>query len=232
MTHMILHFHNLAEGREAEYDAYLRSIPELIGDSLVLGQRYTLSDVQFQAPTAASQPYSGLTLFEFEPAGGDTERLAEAIRGGPSRAGLFASELSQRYDIKTNRMLSHRRPPADAPEHLMIVMANFIPEMEKEWGQWYDSVHGVEILEIEDLDAYSRGVLLKEQIDPAAEQPNNGLILHHYRTHDFAGNVAEFQARGMGTSKSGVHWTGRSPAALFNRTTHGFDAVGPQLTSK
>jgi hypothetical protein len=231
MSSLVVQFHNIADGREADYAAYLATLPGQIGSQLSSLQRYGLSATQFPGQTSAAQPWSGATLLELAGATSDVDvaRLGELIHAAPVQGGLLATERSHLFEVVRDRVPSSSPPPATEPEHIMIVMANYVPGMREAWDAWYDDVHGPEILGAPGVEAYTRGVLADVQLDPDATQPANGLIIQHFRAADFDAAITEFVARAMGTSPSGIHWASRSEAAALGRTTHGFEPVGPRL---
>jgi hypothetical protein len=229
---LLLQFHNLAEGKEAEYDHHLQGLPRASGPGLIGLQRYRLSPAQMPRPAPAEQPYHGVSLFEIDDAmpAGRQAALAKQLRM-PRSAGLLTVERSHLFDILRDRVPATARAPAAEPDHLMIVMANYTPGMRAEWGAWYDEVHGPEWLGSPGVDAYTRGLLSDAQPDPEAEQPAGGLVIYHLKTHDFQAAIAEALARATGTSTSGIKWSSRSPAVL-NSTTYGVDPAGPHLTGE
>jgi hypothetical protein len=230
MTHVVVQFHNLAEGKEAEYDRHLQDLSRELGPGLIGLQRYRLSPTQFPMhASAAAQPYSGVTLFEVDDATVMDRRASLAERVRASRdAGLLAGDRTHLFRILRNRIPSPSREPVGDPDHLMIGMASYTPGMRDEWGVWYDEVHGPEWLGAPGVDTFTRGLLADTQLDPEAEQPATGLVMYHLKTHDVPAAITEILARTTGVSSSGVKWSGRSPAVL-GIATHWLDPVGPRL---
>jgi len=230
MTHFVVQFHNLAGGKEVEYDRHLQGLPGELGRGLIRLQRYRLSNTQFPASTSAAQLYRGVTLFEIDDALlSDRRAILAAQLRVPRETGLLEADRTHLFHIVRHQTSNVSRELAGDAEHLMILMANYMPGMRDEWGAWYDEVHGPEGLGVPGVKACTRGLLADAQLDSEAEQPAAGVVIYRFGTGDFPGVVREFVARATGSSSTGIKWASRSPAVGPNRTTHAFDAVGPRL---
>ncbi len=231
--HLLVHYFNIASGREQAYADYfantLKSIPELAG-----AQRFTLASAQLgPTTTGIKQPFQGLGLYDLgreatSPA--VLAKLADVIRTQPMVDGLLSDDRSHLFEMLRDHIPSPTPAFPDQPAHVVIVMANYVHTMRREWSEWYDSKHEPEILGVPGINAFGRGMLAEQQVAPPNAQPANGVVVHYDNTNDLAGLCAEFAARSRHTSPSGVKWsTDRSPAATRNRTTHAFTAVTPVL---
>jgi len=231
--HILVQQHNVASGREHEAFRWFQQdlAPRLFAQGVGSARRYKLLDLQLQPENP--QPHAYLSVFDFDPrtSPGALDALSHLAREEPLAAGLLTDDAAHVYEMTRDWVPSPN--PADmlAPEYLLLVMANFVVEMEDEYHDWYDNVHGPEVLDTPGFTGLRRGRRAERQAAPVNDYPSNAVVLSTTRTNDIIGSLDEFRARANGESKTGIHWNFRSPSASLARTTHIFAPLTPRLTA-
>src|SRR3546814_481175 len=230
--YVIVQQHNVAQGREHEALRWFQEIlaPAVFARGVRSARRMKLLDLQLQPENP--QPHRYLSLFDF-----DSDRASEAIgaisefaRQKPIADGLLTDDAAHVYELTRDWVPSPNTPDMLAPEYLLLVMANYVVEMEDEYHDWYDKMHGPEVLDTPGFTGMRRGRLAATQSAPANDYPANAVVLSTARTNDIIGSLDEFKARATGQSATGIHWNFRSPSAALNRTTHVFAPLTPRMT--
>jgi len=232
-TRLLVQQHNVTPGREGEAFRWFQQelVPSLFAAGVTEARRYALHDLQLQPDGVQSYRYLSLFAYDRDAAPAAREALSRHARQRPLASGMLSDDAGHVYDLTREWVPGPAPANLQAPEYLVVVMANYIETMETEYNEWYDRVHGPEVLAIPEFHAMQRGRRAPVQTEPANPYPSNALVLLHLRTEDVLCTLDEFRARATGESKTGIHWNVRSPAASLNRTTHVFAPTTPLFTA-
>jgi heme-degrading monooxygenase HmoA len=227
------HFYNPAPGREAAltdaFGAHVESVKRLRG--FKSAQRFEVTKPQIMPHIP--QPWRYLTLYEVsaEDPTIDVPPLAPLIANFRD-AGLIADDEAERmHTFKMHHPWKYSRNYTSGPlDHVMLLLANFVPGREAEYHKWYDEAHSVEVGEAEGFVGMRRGGLSPVQLSPVSYCPGSQLILGGMQVgdRDLGFVCKDFADRAGGTSPSGVAWPERSSSASIARTVHLFKSIaGP-----
>lgn len=220
--HLIIHQHNVVSGQQHEaFRWFAESLaPQLFGQGFTSARRYQLLDLQLQPEN--EQPHGYVSVFDFDSdaAPDALQAFSELARRKPQADGLLSDDASHVYEVTRDWVPSPNAADMLAPEYAMLVLGNYVVEMEDEYHDWYDKMHGPEVLDTPGYTGLRRGRRAEVQAEPANPYPANAVVLATVRSNDIIASLDEFKARALGTSKTGIHWNFRSPSAALNRTTH------------
>jgi hypothetical protein len=233
-SYVTIHLRNAALETEQQAQAHFARIQSDAATYLRGVQRVESYECEAQQlmPDIA-QPWKYLTIYDRE--------LDEPEVDIPALAPLIANYRAEGPTIPDNaervytyRMYSDWRLSKNwSPgpfSHMMFLLANFTAGREDEYHQWYDEHHSVEVSNTPGYVGMRRGKLDTVQVPPAIYCPGSELILGGLQSTDLTHSLADFGARAMGTSPSGVAWGPRSSSASRARTVHIFRRVGePQV---
>jgi len=225
VDHLLIQYHNIAEGQESSYGKWLDSIlmPKLRSAGFHKLEWYRLSAIQINPDY--SQPFSYAALYEFS---GDpvisAKLFAEQGRAEAKRAGYILDDRSHLFDYVTDVIPSGQSAEPGSSEYLQLVMGNYVPSMEEEYRRYYDDIHGPEVLGVPGFVSLRRGRLSDIQAEPQNDQPANAIIVERIFSSNVQSVFDEFRARYFGTSPAGIHWQDRSPSAAPS-TTHIFTPI-------
>ncbi len=225
-----VHLHNVAAGREADYAAWYDQVhgPALARLRGFAGaDRYEVTAEQIMADIP--QPWRFLTVYDFDLPSPEIDIPALGPLIAEARdAGLIADDETER--LYTYRMFSDWKGSPnwqqDKPlSGVSIILGNYVAGRAREYHQWYDEVHSVEVTNVPGHVAMKRGELSSLQIEPRHYCPGNQLILCAQQTDDLLFTIRDFSARARGVSPSGIAMEPRSSSGSFARTVHYFKKV-------
>jgi hypothetical protein len=233
----LVHWQNPKPSQEQAYAAWLREslAPVVLKEAGFRAIQFlALQAVQLQPVN--SQPWRFCTLYEIETADlkATLSIFSDLTRRLPKERGWLEGDASHVFELTRPQLNTSNPVDLNAPLHLGFVMGNCIVGKEVEYDAWYDNIHSPEVLGTPDFVGMRRGRIASLQAFPDNEQPANRLVLLQIRSHDLHASIAEFIARALGTSPSGVTWQPREAAAGFaslQRTTHVFTPFSPRLTA-
>jgi hypothetical protein len=231
--YVVAHFHNPASGAEDRLPAtiegaHLQAVRRLRGFSSL--QRFEVTEAQLMPDIV--QPWRYLSLYEFRLAEPELHLPALATPLADLRdAGLIAADGSERiytYKMYAPWKYSADHQPGRPLDHLMLLLANYIPGREAEYHRWYDDVHFGEVTSVPGFVSLKRGGLSSVPVPPARYCPGDQLILGGLQTDSLAEHLREFQMRGSYRSTPELNFGPRSTAASSARTVHIFKTIqGP-----
>jgi hypothetical protein len=228
---LIIHQHSVAPARRHEAFRWFAKdlAPGLFDHGFEAVRRYQLLDFQLQPENP--QPFGYVSVLEFDPDQSPKalEAFSQLGRVWPLANGLFTEDSSHVYEVTRNWVPGPNESDLGAPEYAMLVMANYVVEMEDEYHDWYDRVHGPEVLGTPGYVGLRRGRIAPVQAVPNNDYPSNAVMLATIRSKSIIESLDEFKARANDESKTGIHWNLRSPSASLARTTHMLTPMTPNL---
>jgi len=225
-----VHLHNVPQGREADYSAWLEgphqaALARLRGFESV--ERYHVSDAQIMPDIA--QPWRFASVYDFDLPSPEIDIPALGPLIAEARdTGMIADDETER--LYTYRMYSDwigsPNWQQDQPfSGISVILGNYVAGRAAEYHKWYDEAHSVEVSSVPGHVAMKRGELSPVQIEPRRYCPGDQLILCANQTDDLPFTIRDFSARARGVNPSGIAMEPRSTAGSFARTVHYFDRV-------
>lgn len=225
-----IHLHNVPVKKERAYAQWFEgphhaALPALRG--FKAAERYEIHETQM-IPDAA-QPWRFMSVYDFDlphPAI-DIPALGPLIAEARD-ARLIASDDAER--IYTYRLFGDWKGSPnwqrDKPlSGVSILLGNYIAGRYKEYQTWYEEVHSVEVANVPGHVAMKRGELSDVQIEPRRYCPGDQLVMTAQQTDDLPFTIADFVARALGQSPSGIAMAPRSSAGSLARTVHYFKKI-------
>lgn len=225
-----IHLHNVPESKNRQLSEWFdgphrASLSQLRG--LRFAERFEVTKDQINPEIP--QPWRYLSMYEFDmpnPAI-DVPALAPLLAQARD-AGLIADDDTER--MFTYRLFTDWKGSAnwqrDKPfSGISVILANYTPGRHDEYQTWYENVHSVEVTNVPGHVAMIRGELASIQLEPRRFCPGDQLVMTAQQTDDLAFTVADFAARALGHSPSGIVMQPRSSAASVARTVHYFRKI-------
>lgn len=227
--HTTVHLHNAPNEKVAAYAAWFDG-PHREALARLRGyrgaDRYEVTAEQLMD---AYQPWRFASVYDFDhpdptidiPALGPL--LAEA-----RDAGLVCGDDSER--IYTYRLFGDWKGGANWRREqplsgVSILLGNYVAGRYAEYQDWYETVHSVEVCDVPGHVAMKRGELSPVQIEPRRYCPGDQLVMAALQTDDLAFTIADFAARAVGRSPSGIAMQPRSASGSLARTVHYFRKI-------
>lgn len=229
-SYIVVHQHNVPADRRHDAFRWFEDelAPSLFARGVRMARRFKLLDLQLQPENP--QPHAYVSLFGFDDGEGDAlAAISELARAKPLASGLLSDDAAHCYEVTRDWVPGPNGVDLHAPEYMLLVMGNYVVGMEDEYHDWYDNVHGPEVLGTPGFFGMRRGRRAEIQTTPANDYPSNAVVLASVRTNDIIFSLDEFRNRANGNSKTGIHWNLRSPSAALNRTTHILAPLTPAL---
>lgn len=225
-----IHFHNVPEGKEAEYaswfdSAHREDLARLRG--FTGADRYEVTPEQIMPDIP--QPWRFVSVYDF-----DTETPEIDIPAlGPLLAnvrdrGLIAADTAERiysYELFGDWKASPNWEQDKPLSGVSIILGNYVAGRYDEYQEWYENVHSVEVINVPGHVAMKRGVLSDTQVEPRHYCPGDQLVLCAQQSDNLMLTLRDFSARARGVSPSGVAMEPRSSSGSFARTVHYFKKV-------
>ena len=225
-----IHLHNVPAGNEEKYanwfeQSHRSALQHLRG--FQTAERYQVTDEQIMPDIP--QPWRFLSVYDFDMPAPEIDIPALGPLLAAARDdGLIAADETER--IYTYRMYSdwkgslnwQRSKPLSG---VSIILANYVPGRAREYHQWYEEVHSVEVTKVPGHVAMKRGELSPTQIEPRYYCPGDQLILCAQQTEDLLFTIRDFSARARGVSPSGIAMEPRSSSGSIARTVHYFKKI-------
>jgi hypothetical protein len=224
------HMHNVPAGREDAYATWFtrphrESLSRLRG--FRAAERYEVTAEQLMADIV--QPWRYVSVYDFDlpdekidvPALGPLiaeARDAEFITADESER-LFTYALYSDWKGGANW---RRDEPLSG---VSVLFGNYVAGRRREYDDWYENTHSIEVTEVPGHVAIRRGQLAAAQVEPRSYCPGDQLVMVAQQTDNLAFTIQDFQQRAMGTSPSGITMKPRSKAGSIARTVHYFRRI-------
>ena len=225
-----LHLHNTTEGNAEAYarwfdGAHAEALTRLRG--FKTAERFEIDPVQMIPDQA--QPWRYMSVYDFDlpnPAI-DVPALGPLIADARDD-GLIAGDDTER--LYTYRLYGDWKGSPnwqrDKPlSGVSILLGNYIAGRFDEYNTWYENVHSVEVSNVPGHVAMKRGELSDVQIEPRRYCPGDQLVMTAQQTDDVQFTIADFVARALGHSPSGIAMEPRSSSGSLARTVHYFRKI-------
>ncbi len=224
-----LHLHNVPEASLADYADWFdgphrEALARLRG--FVSADRYEITVAQLGD---AFQPHRFLSVYDFDFATPEIDLpalgplLAEARDAGWITAG--DSERIYTYRLYGDWKGSPNWQRDQPLSGVSILIGNYVPGRFDEYQTWYENVHSVEVANVPGHVAMKRGALSDIQIEPRRYCPGDQLVMTAQQSDDLPFTIADFVARALGHSPSGIAMEPRSSAGSLARTVHYFRKI-------
>ncbi len=224
-----LHLHNVPEASLADYADWFdgphrAALARLRG--FVSADRYEITEAQLGD---AFQPHRFLSVYDFDFATPEIDLpalgplLAEARDAGWITAG--DSERIYTYRLYGDWKGSPNWQRDQPLSGVSILIGNYVPGRFDEYQTWYENVHSVEVANVPGHVAMKRGALSDIQIEPRRYCPGDQLVMTAQQSDDLPFTIADFVARALGHSPSGIAMEPRSSAGSLARTVHYFRKI-------
>ena len=225
-----IHLHNVPVGRDADFSTWFdgphcRALAHLRG--FCGADRYEVTPEQIMS--AIPQPWRFLSVYDFDlpdPAI-DVPALGPLIAAARD-AGMVSDDETERlytYHMRGDWQPSQNWQPNQPFSGVSIILGNYVAGRRREYHNWYDEVHSVEVTNVPGHVAMRRGELSHIQIEPRHYCPGDQLVLCAQQTADLALTVKDFSDRAGGRSPSGIAMQPRSDSGSFARTVHYFRKI-------
>jgi len=225
-----IHLHNTGPKPDAEYSDWFdgehrSALAKLRG--FRQAERYEVAEEQIMPDIA--QPWRYMSVYDFEtttPAI-DLPALAPLLADVRDQ-GLIADDTSERiytYQLFGDWKASPNWQQEQPLSGMSLILGNYVAGRYKEYQDWYENVHSVEVINVPGHVAMKRGELTTVQLEPRHYCPGDQLILCAQQTDDLMFTIRDFSARARGVSPSGIAMEPRSQAGSFARTVHYFKKV-------
>jgi hypothetical protein len=225
-----IHLHNVSEGRESDYANWFdgehqNDLKRLRGYRG--SERHEVAEAQIMPDIL--QPWRFVSVYDFET---DTPEIDIPALGpllaNQRDAGLIAGDTAERiytYKLYGDWKFSPNYQPDQPLSGVSILLGNYVAGHFKEYQDWYENVHSVEVINVPGHVGMKRGQLAEVQVEPKHYCPGDQLVLTAHQSDDLMFTIRDFSARARGVSPSGVAMEPRSNTGSFARTVHYFNKV-------
>ncbi len=228
--YVTLHLHNVPSEKIQDYAAWFdgshrESLARLRG--FLKSDRFEVTKEQIMSEIP--QPWWYMSVYEFDlpDAKIDLPALGPLIAEARD-AGLIADDDTERlfsYEA-TGPWKAGPNWQQDKPlSGISVILANYTPGRFREYEEWYENVHSVEVINVPGHVGMIRGRLADIQIEPRRYCPGDQLVMTAQQTDDLKFTIGDFGARAMGVSPSGIAMQPRSSAGSLARTVHYFRKI-------
>ena len=225
-----IHLHNVPAGREAQYGAWFdgahqAALAHLRGFRSAERFEVTREQIMPDIP----QPWRFMSVYDFDlpdPAI-DVPALGPLVAEARD-AGLVADDETERlytYCLYADWKASPNWQKSEPFSGMSLILANYVPGRRREYEDYYENVHSVEVINVPGHVAMKRGELAPIQIEPRRFCPGDQLVLCAQQTDDLMFTIRDFSARAGGRSPSGIAMQPRSSSASIARTVHYFRKI-------
>lgn len=225
-----VHLHNVPADKQDAYAVWFDGRHrEALGGlrGLRMADRFEVTKDQISGPDAP-QPWRYMSVYEFD--------LPDPAIDIPALGPLIADARDAgMIDDETERLYTYRlfgdwkgspNWERDKPlSGISIILGNYTVGRYREYQEWYENVHSVEVANVPGHVAMIRGELSPIQIEPRRYCPGDQLVMTAQQTDDLAFTVTDFAARALGHSPSGIAMKPRSSAGSLARTVHYFRKI-------
>ncbi|MFC4595817.1 hypothetical protein [Sphingobium tyrosinilyticum] len=225
-----IHLHNVPSGKEADYAAFFdgahrQSMNRLRG--FKGADRYEVTPEQIMADIP--QPWRYMSVYDFELASPEIDLPALGPLIADARdGGLVADDGTERLftyklfgDWKGSPNWERDKPLSG----VSIILGNYVPGRYREYQDWYENVHSLEVANVPGHVAMKRGELCDIQIEPRHYCPGDQLVMTAQQSDDLTFTINDFGMRAAGMSPSGIAMEPRSKAGSIARTVHYFRKI-------
>lgn len=225
-----LHLHNVPAGQETGYASWFdgehqTELGRLRG--FQSAERYEVTPEQIMPDIL--QPWRYLSVYDFETSTPaiDIPALGPLLANARDQ-GLIANDTAERlysYKLLGDWKRSPNYQADQALSGVSIILGNYVAGHYKEYQQWYENVHSVEVINVPGHVAMKRGERCEAQAEPRHYCPGDQLVLCAQQTDDLMFTLRDFSARARGVSPSGIAMEPRSNTGSFARTVHYFKKI-------
>lgn len=226
----VLHLHNVPSDKQATFSGWFdgEHKNELIHlRGFTNAERFEVTTEQIMPDIP--QPWQFLSVYDFDTETPEIDLPAlSPLLANVRDQGLISADTAERIysyklfgDWKTSTNYQAEHPLSG----VSIILGNYVAGRYKEYQEWYENVHSVEVINVPGHVAMKRGELSATQLEPRHYCPGDQLVLCAQQTDDLLFTIRDFSARARGVSPSGIAMEPRSQSGSFARTVHYFKKI-------